>query len=94
MTSDIRTVVFESVATGFFVILTFNLVGDSDQVRVTFSVRSHTPQPVDAMLRVHAVWQSWVSRIAGGSLPALPKGWRYIDGTPEGATSGTPDHLH
>lgn len=94
MTADIRTAVFESVSTGFFVILTFNLVGGSDQVRVNFSVRSHTPQPVEAMLRVHAVWQSWVSRIAGGSLPALPNGWRYIDGTPEGATSGTPDHHH
>lgn len=84
--------VFESVATGFFVILTFNLVGDSDQVKVNFSVRSHTPKSQDAMLRVYAVWHAWVSQIAGGNPPALPKGWRFIDGTPEGATSGTPDH--
>ena len=94
MTTQTRTSVFESISTGFFVILTFTLVGGSDQVRVNFSVRSHTPQPVQAMLRVQAVWQSWVSRIVGGSFPALPKGWRYIDGTPEGATSGTPEHHH
>lgn len=94
MTTETRTAVFESVSTGFFVILTFNLVGGSDQVRVNFSVRSHTPQPVEAMLRVHAVWQSWVSRIASGALPPLPIGWRVKDGEQEGATSRTPDHLH
>ena len=89
-----RTSVYESISTGFFVILTFDLVAGSDQVRVKFSVRSHTPQPVEAMLRVHAVWQSWVSRSVGGTHPALPNGWRYIDGAQEAATSGTPDHLH
>lgn len=89
-----RTSVYESISTGFFVILTFDLVAGSDQVRVKFSVRSHTPQPVEAMLRVHAVWQSWVSRSVGGTHPPLPKGWRVKDGAREVAPSGTPDHLH
>jgi len=91
MTADIRTVVFES--SPFLVILTFHL-GEADQVEVNFSVRSHTPQPVAAMLRVQAVWQSWVSAIVCGEFPPLPSGWRVQDGAQEGATSRTPDHLH
>ena len=91
MTDDIRTVVFESAP--FFVILTFHL-GEANQVQVNFSVRSHTPQPVAAMFRVQAVWQSWVSATVGGAFPPLPSGWRVQDGAKEGATSSTPDHLH
>ena len=94
MTSETRTVVFESVVQPFYVVLTFHLVGDSGQVSVNFSVRSHTPQPMGAMLRVTAVFQSWVSSIVDGAFPPLPQGWRVQDGAKEGATSSTPDHLH
>ena len=92
MTIQTRTCVFESAP--FEIVLTFKLVDDSGRFSVVFSVRSHTPQSVAAMLRVQTVWQSWVSTIVGGSLPPLPSGWRVQDGVQEDATSRSPDHLH
>ena len=88
-----ETCVFESAS--FDLVLTFRWDSGSGKVSVTFSVRSHTPQPVAAILRVQSVWQSWVSAIdQDGVVPPLPKGWRLKDGEQEGATSRTPDHLH
>lgn len=92
MTSETVTVYFESAS--FEIVLTLRVVGYSGRVSVNFSVRSHTPQPVAAMLRVQAVWQSWVSSTVDGVFPPLPKGWRVKDGAREVAPSGTPDHLH
>lgn len=88
-----ETCVFESASFDLF--LTFRWDSFSGSVSVTFSARSHTPQPAAATLRVLTVWQSWVNAIdQNGVIPPLPKGWRLKDGAREGATSGTPDHLH
>lgn len=92
MTIQTRTCVFESAH--FEIVLDFKLVDDSGRFSVVFSVRSHSPQSVAAMLRVQTVWQSWVSSIVDGVFLPLPKGWRVKDGAQEVAPSGTPDHLH
>jgi len=89
---ETRTAVFE--AAPFYVVLTFHLVDNTGRMRVEYSVRSHTPQPVDAMLRVQALWQSWVGAIVAGEFPPLPIGWQHKDGAREVAPSRTPDHLH
>jgi len=94
MTTETRTAVFESIFEPVYVVLTFDLLDDAGRMRCNYSVRSHTPLPVSALLRAQAVWHSWVSAIVGGALPPLPQGWRVKDGEPEGATSGTPDHFH
>lgn len=85
------TLIFESGA--FSVVLTFS-PGDSDQVSVNLSVRSHSFKPVNEMLRVEAVWRAWLAGFAYGEFPPLPPGWRLQDGNLEGATSRLPDHHH
>lgn len=90
--TDTRVLFAESITTGFYVVLTFERAGQS--VKVNYSVRSRTPQPVAAMLCVSSAWQSWVKGIVGGVVPPLPKGWRLFDGEQEGATSRTPNHNH
>jgi hypothetical protein len=89
-----KTLIFNSVLEPFSVVLTFNLVDYSGRVTVTFSVLPHTPQPVYSILRVQAVWQSFVSSIVDGSFPPLPKGWRVQDGGNDADTSLPPDHFH
>lgn len=90
MAIETQTAVFESVQTGVYVVLTFDLVDESGRVAVKCSVRSRTAtgnQSVAAMARAQAVWQSWISRVADGDLPPLPPGWRAIDGAQEASTS-------
>ena len=85
---------FRSRSMGVDVVVTFRQPADSDQVKVDVSVRPRQPLPPVAVARISSLWMSWVARMSAGAFPALPDGWRFIDGATAGATAGTPDHHH
>lgn len=87
LTTD--TIVFDSFVSPIYVVLTF------DRWRYNVSVRSHSPQPVEAMFRVQAIFHQWVQSLDVRKQPVKPpSGWRISDGAGKVAPFPAPDQLH